>query len=54
MDSIDRQEHEAWHRERLASVTSARGNLALVETRWYPAGTTIPAEASCATPTRTG
>nr|WP_274636391.1 DUF1684 domain-containing protein [Microbacterium bovistercoris] len=44
MDSIDRQQHEAWHRERLASVTSARGNLALVETRWYPAGTTIPAE----------
>lgn len=49
MASIERAEgdaerHAQWRRERAASVTSPQGNLALVETRWYPAGTTIPAD----------
>lgn len=42
MGSNDEQKHEQWRRDRAAAVTSAQGNLALVETRWYPAGTTIP------------
>lgn len=31
-------EWEAWRMERRRSVTSSTGNLALVETRWFPAG----------------
>ncbi|GAA3754713.1 DUF1684 domain-containing protein [Microbacterium kribbense] len=37
------QRHAHWRRDRTESVTGPQGNLALVETRWYPAGTTIPA-----------
>jgi len=40
----DEKRHEQWRRDRVASVSSPQGNLALVETRWYPAGTTIPAD----------
>ncbi|WP_406499820.1 DUF1684 domain-containing protein [Streptomyces sp. NBC_00846] len=32
------EDWEAWRAERRRSVTSATGNLALVETRWAPAG----------------
>jgi uncharacterized protein (DUF1684 family) len=35
--------HARWRRDRVASVTSPQGNLALIETRWYPAGRAIPA-----------
>lgn len=41
MGSNDEQRHAEWRRARVAAVTAAQGNLALVETRWYPAGTTI-------------
>lgn len=30
--------HAAWHDERLRAVTAPTGNLALIETRWLPAG----------------
>jgi uncharacterized protein (DUF1684 family) len=35
-----RAAHTAWHEERLRSVTAPTGNLSLVETRWFPKGTT--------------
>jgi uncharacterized protein (DUF1684 family) len=35
--------HERWHQDRLAAVTGPQGSLALVETRWYPPATPIPA-----------
>ena len=38
-----------WRAGRLAAVTSATGNLALVETRWLPAGTDHAAEFERAT-----
>jgi uncharacterized protein len=34
-------QRESWRSSRLASVTGPRGNLALIETRWLPAGETI-------------
>lgn len=38
--------HAAWRASRLASVTAPTGNLALIETRWLPAGDeTTPEEA---------
>ncbi|MEV7632983.1 DUF1684 domain-containing protein [Microbacterium sp. NPDC089318] len=33
-------DHRRWREDRLAAVTSATGNLSLVETRWFPPGTT--------------
>jgi len=38
------QRYADWRSEREASVASATGNLALVETRWYPVGTAIPTD----------
>ncbi|MCU1444517.1 DUF1684 domain-containing protein [Cryobacterium sp.] len=35
---------QSWHAARFRAVTSATGNLALVETRWLPAGTDPAAE----------
>ena len=42
-------EFSAWRSARLAAVTSATGNLALVETRWLPAGADPAAEFARAT-----
>ena len=36
--SADRAAHDAWRVQRTESVTGPTGNLALVETRWLPAG----------------
>jgi uncharacterized protein (DUF1684 family) len=38
-----RASHDEWRRQRQESLTSASGNLALIETRWYDPGTEIPA-----------
>lgn len=38
-----RDDHAAWRQQRQAALTSAHGNLALIETRWYEPGTEIPA-----------
>jgi len=42
-------EFAAWRTSRLAAVTSATGNLALVETRWLPAGADPAADFARAT-----
>ena len=33
--------HEAWHAERLRTLVSAQGNLALIQTRWLSPGTEV-------------
>jgi uncharacterized protein (DUF1684 family) len=41
-EAAARDLHEEWHRSRLAALTAPQGNLALIETRWYEPGTSIP------------
>ncbi len=44
-DAAEQQDaHLEWRRARAASVTSAQGNLALVETRWLPVESTLTRE----------
>ncbi|WP_416444643.1 DUF1684 domain-containing protein [Leucobacter sp. HNU] len=38
--SDEARAHAAWRESRREAVTSPTGNLSLVETRWFPAGTT--------------
>ncbi|MFB8188766.1 DUF1684 domain-containing protein [Microbacterium sp. NPDC055988] len=49
----EREEHTHWQAERRASVTSATGNLALVETRWTGERPDLDAARRAASPTET-
>lgn len=40
---IPEKAHTAWQERRRRAVLAPTGNLSLVETRWFPAGTTVPA-----------
>lgn len=40
--------HDAWRRDRVASVAAPTGNLALIETRWLPAGDETTAQEALA------
>lgn len=49
--SLSRAEWDAWRARRLASVVSPNGNLALIETRWFPPEITLE-EARAGQPSR--
>ena len=49
----EREDHTQWQAERRASVTSATGNLALIETRWTGEAPDLDAEQQAASDTVT-